>query len=170
MKKEIWKVIPNTDNKYEVSNFGNVRNIKTKKIRKPVMIGNIVKNRYPAVRIPINKKWKTQLIHRLVATSFLIKPYGKNQVNHINGNKLDSSLKNLEWCNQQENSSHAWSIGLYNHIGINNNKSKLSESDVFKIRNRYACGISIVELSNIFGVSTTNISAIIKNKIWKHII
>lgn len=118
MKKEIWKIIPDTNGKYEVSTFGNVRSIKTKKIRKPVMIGNVFKKRYPAVRIPINGKWSTQLTHRLVALAFIPKINGKDFVNHIDGNRINSNILNLEWCTTKENIHHAWQTGLCKDRGV----------------------------------------------------
>lgn len=55
---------------------------------------------------------KPELVHRLVALTFLEKPHGKDIVNHIDGNKTNNHYKNLEWCTYSENAIHAIETGL----------------------------------------------------------
>lgn len=54
----------------------------------------------------------TQYLHRLLAKAFILNPHYKSQVNHINGNKKDNRLSNLEWVTAKENLQHAVDIGL----------------------------------------------------------
>ena len=85
---------------YEVSDHGNVRNMTTGRVLKPVKdsIG------YEKVNLCNNfKKASSMRIHRLVALSFLIKPEGKEYVDHINNNKTDNRLENIRWCSNKEN-------------------------------------------------------------------
>ena len=91
---EIWKEIFN--GYYEVSNFGN---IKSNKFKIPRLLKPDKSTGY--LRISINKKWYS--IHRLVAINFLENPIQKLCVNHIDENKLNNNVYNLEWCTHREN-------------------------------------------------------------------
>lgn len=71
------------------------------------------KDGYPRVTIEDNKGNKlTRFVHRLVAITFIPNPYNKPQVNHKDGNKLNSNVDNLEWVTNSENSAHAIDTGL----------------------------------------------------------
>lgn len=103
---EEWKTIDINPN-YEVSNFGRVRNKK----------GHIMKlqvgtHGYFQVNLDFDGKNKTKKVHRLVATAFIPNPYNKPQINHIDGNKQNNHISNLEWCTGSENVKHAFNIGL----------------------------------------------------------
>jgi len=69
-------------------------------------------NGYLIVKIRINNKSKNIKVHRLVAQSFIENPENKPQVNHIDGNKTNNDLSNLEWVTRSENIKHAFKIGL----------------------------------------------------------
>lgn len=100
--KEIWIPIPNWEDLYEVSNKGNVRNKKTKKLRTLDM------NNCGYYRITLYNGIRERFfIHRLVATVFIDTDDYTKQVNHIDGNKANNSIDNLEWVTQSENEIHA---------------------------------------------------------------
>lgn len=67
---------------------------------------------YETVRLRKEGKISTHFVHRLVAGAFLDNPESKREVNHINGNKLDNRLENLEWVTHAENVQHAYNNGL----------------------------------------------------------
>ena len=92
MKIKEWKFIPNTFNKYKISNFGEVYSLKTNKLLKPF------KNKYGYLLIDINGN--KFLVHRLVAQLFINNPNNLPQVNHKDENKLNNFVDNLEWCTQ----------------------------------------------------------------------
>lgn len=101
--KEIWKKIIGYENNYEISSYGNVRNIKTNKI----LIGDKNSAGYKRVTLysPIKKRF---FIHRLVALHFC-EGYKENLVvNHKDGNKLNNHSDNLEWVTRSENDLHAF--------------------------------------------------------------
>lgn len=113
---EIWKDIKGYEGYYQVSNFGNVRSLdrfdgvhdrKGTKI-KP----NLKQNGYLQVGLRKHNKRKWFGIHRLVATHFLRNPNNKPQVNHIDCNKQNNNVSNLEWVTGKENQEHAVKHGL----------------------------------------------------------
>lgn len=117
---EIWKDIPGFEGRYQVSDLGRVKsfvstfngvNVKSMKERilKPLPSGG----GYVRVRLTNGgNKGRFYLIHRLVMIAFVGGDAGKLQVNHINGNKTDNRLQNLEWASQSENVHHAYKHGL----------------------------------------------------------
>ncbi len=81
-----------------------------------VVTGHILKTsgKYLAVTLTHNKKEKRFTIHRLLANAFITNPKNKPQVNHIDGDKHNNKLANLEWCTASENITHARDTGLTN--------------------------------------------------------
>jgi hypothetical protein len=110
MKKDdtMWAIIHNI---YEVNEHGEVRNIKTKHVLTPCA------NKKGYLKINLNKK--SFFIHRLVAKAFIPNPENKPFVNHIDGNKANNNVNNLEWVTNSENMIHAYKNGLRNVYKIN---------------------------------------------------
>jgi len=142
--EEIWKEIEDFDGVYFVSNYGRVKSIDRLIIRSDgvhiqtkgrVLIPRPATNGYMFVNLSKNGKSKNYSIHRLVATYFLNKIINKNEVNHIDGNKENNYVYNLEWCTRKENSAHASRNNLYNpHCkgkfgGLNPNSTKVIKFD-----------------------------------------
>ncbi len=105
----IWKPITNFD--YEISNTGCVRNAKTKRCLRL----SLDPWGYCKVHLKKNNKTHVKCVHRLVAEAFIPKKQIKRyilQVNHIDGNKQNNHISNLEWCTNHENQRHAVKTGL----------------------------------------------------------
>lgn len=121
---EIWRKIEGFE-KYEVSNLGRVRSLNYRKTKETKIL-KLCKDKYGYLRVGLSKDGKmyNKSIHRLVATAFISNPGEKEQVNHIDGNKQNNVVKNLEWCSNTENQRHAWRTGLKNE----ETKKKISKT------------------------------------------
>ena len=71
---------------------------------------------YLRVSLSTENKCKKFLVHRLVAEAFIPNNDNKKLVNHIDGNKQNNDISNLEWCTYSENLKHAYKIGLYTDV------------------------------------------------------
>lgn len=130
--QEIWKDIPNYQGFYQISNFGNVKSLcfgarNIKKSNKQKLLKSSPSNcGYYKVELYKDGKSKMFYVHRLVANAFIPNPDNKPQVNHIDGNKANNSVSNLEWCTHSENQRHAISMGLRKSSPMLDRKGKLS--------------------------------------------
>lgn len=94
-----WRLIKGYEEEYAISADGRVWSFRRKIILRP----EEVYNGYLRVALCVNKEIKHFRIHRLVAEAFIPNPDNKPQVNHINGNRKDNRVENLEWATAQEN-------------------------------------------------------------------
>jgi hypothetical protein len=120
---EIFKEIEPFNGKYLISNHGNVKSLYINRILKS---GN---NKGYQI---VNLKGKMHYVHRLVALYFLDNIDNKKQVNHLDFNKSNNHVNNLEWCSAKENMNHYWAKGVGDYKNINRVKK------IAKIRNN--CG------------------------------
>lgn len=105
--QEIWKDVPNYEGRYLVSNTGKVYSVLYKK-----ELSYYLQDGYKFVKLQKQRNAKNISIHRLVAITFIPNVENKKEVNHIDGNKLNNSVNNLEWCTHKENVHHAINTGL----------------------------------------------------------
>lgn len=150
------------DNKYKVTEDGKIINAKTNRVLHQYK----GKNGYLICQFG----GKTRLVHRVILSAFIPQPKEKEFVNHIDGNKSNNSLNNLEWCTRGENMKHAYSHNLKSSKGENNGRCKLLKSDVDYIRKVYIRGdheYGELGLAKKFGVSRTTIGAVICKQNWK---
>lgn len=142
--QEVWKKIEGYP-LYSVSNFGQIRNDKTNKILKggPDTYG------YPIVILCNNGQKRTRTVHRIVAEAFIPNPQNKPQVNHIDGDKKNNCISNLEWVTNQENSDHFWRV-----LDCKEHRAKLSRVHKGKgllSDNPRATSVRRIEDGRIFG-------------------
>lgn len=167
---EIWKDVINYEGIYNVSNFSRIKRIMSRKHpTNKLMKFYICPEGYNKVCLTNNGDQITFTVHRLVAEAFIENPDDKPYVNHIDGDKLNNKVENLEWCTQKENIDHAWRTGLAKaKKGEQCYQSRLTEQDVLKIR-EIGRSKTLNELSLIYGVNNATISKIILRQRWKHI-
>jgi hypothetical protein len=180
--KEIFKVIPSFPD-YLVSNLGRVKTLKrkirythavTKKEHFRETSERFLKVQYNNLtgykfhQLYLNKKMYNRPIHQLVADAFLLKDDSLDVVNHIDGNKHNNCLDNLEWCTNSYNHEHATNSGL-KAKGASIGTSKLNDNCLHAIKYFLNKGYSQSELAIAFNISRPNINLIANNKTWKHI-
>ena len=139
MSEPIWKTLIYHGQEYsqfEVSTNGQLRNVNTGTIYKQ----HLHKNGYWQVCVSLGDRSNKKVIkiHRAVAETFVSNPDNKDIINHIDGNKQNNVITNLEWVTCSENVQHAYDNGLSQPLrGINNPSAKLTEEDVLYIREHY---------------------------------
>lgn len=131
--EETWKDCKHYEGLYEVSTIGRVKNKKTGKILKQCMESS----GYYKVNLYKYGKVKNESVHRLVALTFIDNPDSKPQVNHIDGDKLNNEVTNLEWATQSENMKHAYDNGL--HYISDYQKQRIRESNITKKSKAVRC-------------------------------
>jgi hypothetical protein len=141
------KVIQDFPN-YTISSCGVVTNTKTGKI-KSLILG---KNGYYAIHLYHNGACRREYLHRLLCKHFKPNPDNKRTVNHIDGNKLNNNLSNLEWSTDSENIKHAHDTGL------NKGSSKVTEDHLKQIYKRFFNGESLTAISKDFPYNNVTVS------------
>jgi predicted XRE-type DNA-binding protein len=170
--KEIWKEVQGYEGLYEISNYGIIKGIERECPYNKRKLGGKPKSQrsdkdgYRIVTLCKDCIKKNFKVHRLVAINFLENKNNFPMVNHIDGDKANNHVSNLEWCNQSHNEKHAYKTGLKSHVGENHNNSKLTNDMVRIIKNSKT--LSQYELAEIFNVTQTNISHILSGKTWTH--
>jgi hypothetical protein len=164
--EELWCVVPHTENKYEISSFGNFRklikvctHLGWVRTYKPVKLYK--QNGYYMVFFTNIGALNRFQIHRLVANQFVPNPNNYNVVNHINGIKTDNRAINLEWVTQLQNICHAKSMGLLD--------KRISKKMVLEIRKRFNNGESVNLLAAEYGIKNIQVYDIGTGKFKAHI-
>lgn len=162
----MWRKIKGYETEYEINRTGDIRRLTTKK---GCLGGKILKhgkasNGYIKIELCKNGKVKTFQLHRLLAQHFIDNPDNNPQVNHIDGNRSNFSLSNLEWVTARENllhairvtKTHAAPLSMIGKFGKDHNRSKsFWIEDKFGIIKKYGSGL---EFTRLTGLDHTSIS------------
>lgn len=164
--KEVWKNIKNYEGYYQVSNYGNIKNVRTGRILKHFIQGC----NYYYVILSINNKQKHKYIHRLVAEAFIPNPNNYKYINHKDENKLNNNIENLEWCTQKYNCNYGNGIEK-GHI---NQRKKINQYDLQgNFIKQWDSALQIRKHLNIsdthVGDCCKGITKSFKNYIWKYV-
>lgn len=145
---------------YEITKEGKIISLKNNK--RYEIKGYIDKYGYRRVLLHVNGTRLKFFVHRLVANKFITNPNNKPQVNHIDGNKLNNNVSNLEWCTPKENIQHAIKTGLRVR------KGKVNINEVKEIRKLFN-NKSMKEIAEMYNVSVSCIKHIHANHTWTNI-
>lgn len=173
---EIWIPIKGYEYDYEVSSLGRVKSkdrtvpigesftFKKGRVLKP----EIIKKGYERVGLSKNGTMKKKQVHRLVLENFNPTDDDSLQVNHIDGNKRNNKLENLEWVTAKENNQHARRTGLLTHNG--RGRHKLSDEEVREIRKMNESGLYTKKsIADKFGVCKDTITGITLGRTYKFV-
>ena len=159
-------------NDYMINNFGHIWH----KINRKLKSNHIDINGYQKCSLTINGKEYTASVHRLVAQTFIPNPENKPCVNHIDGNKENNSVKNLEWVTHKENTAHAIKMGLFNPKstenklrGVDSSKNIYTEESIHEICKLLEKGLGETEISRILNIDRRTVESIKRGNNWKHI-
>lgn len=175
--QEIWKPIVGYEGLYEVSNLGRVRSIdrvifvnnKKRKLTGKLLELKCNRGGY-LICVLSNKKTKSIRVHRVVAESFIPKIKGKLCINHLDNDRTNNNVSNLQWCTQKENIRYAYSQNRMDWERIKGEKhpqSKLNISLVKEIRNKQGI-LKRIDVARLYKIDPANVSSIWNRKTWKH--
>lgn len=156
---EIWKDIEGYEDKFEVSSFGNIRNKKTGRILKQ----SLNAYGYKRATLSVNGVKNYVIVHRIVAKEFIDNPYNKREVNHIDCNKQNNNISNLEWVTSSENKYHAHKNNLMNIDTSNAVKARMKKIWCSNGKVYDSLHAAALEL----GLNVPNISRVVNGKMNK---
>lgn len=167
--KELWRWVVGYEGFYMVSDHGNVMSAPINGIRgghkytRPGKVRKAFDNGrgYLFVGLYKDGAYKQELVHRMVASAFIPNPEGKPCVNHIDGNKTNNMVDNLEWVTKKENARHASEV--LHALDFNR---RLTEEQVLAIRSDDR---SHREIAEDYGLNQTSITGIINGRTYKNV-
>lgn len=167
MGLERWKNIKDYPD-YMVSDQGRVMSTKYKGTR--ILAPRLGATGYFFAALCSEGVQKSFAVHRLVAEAFLENPDNKPQVNHIDGNRKNNNISNLEWVTASENVKHAYKIGIMYRKGEAHPKVKLTERQVKEIYILAKTKKFIQrDIGRMYNISRETVSDIARGRTWSHI-
>ena len=166
MEKRIHSFLPSIKDLYTINDMGEIFSDISGKMK----TRNKGQTDYQIINfMTVDGKKKTYRVHRLVMMAFYpTKSMDLLEVNHIDGDKKNNSLQNLEWCSSSENQKHAFQLGLQKaRKGSASNFAKLSKKDIERIFALREKGWLQKDIANKVGCTRSNISHILNNKTWQ---
>lgn len=174
---EEWRPIRGYEGIYDVSSHGRVRSLPRvdcvgRRRKGKIILTNLATAGYPKVMLQDNRTRVTRLIHILVAEAFLGARPEEHTVNHIDGNKANNLVTNIEWATLSQQQLHRYRVLKKGAAhGETHCCAKLTERQVVGIRDRWANGAGRrgvqTRLALDYGVTLSNIRAIVDRRTWK---
>lgn len=175
--EEIWKDIYGYEGYYQVSSLGRIKSLKrivygvghgyNRMKEETIKKFGIHNKGYYQVQLCKERCKRTFKVHRLVATAFCENKNNYEQVDHIDGNKLNNRVDNLEWVTNKENHNRKMKMGLnINLTGEKHGMNKYSKETVIQLYKKYLDGMKQTEIAEIFNVNKSTVNAICSKRLW----
>jgi hypothetical protein len=150
-----WLDVPGFEGLYKISNKGEILSAERNGTKGGLLKTSL--DRYGYVKAVLNKNNKQHhfTVHRLVALAFIPNELNKPQVNHINGNRVDNDLSNLEWSTAKENVHHSFQFGKQTTVmrSVEATHIRTKETSVFPSQR---------EAAKKLGIGQANISSVLR--------
>ncbi len=176
METKDLRTVPGFGGMYSVTADGRVWSVRLQRFLNPSRHSQ----GYREVRVTQDGVKKTVLVHRLVALAWVPNPCPESWkcVNHLNGDKTDNRVENLEWCDHGMNQRHAVATGLNKPTDAHREAARrmglatrsLSEDQVREMRQRHASGQTVVSIAREFSIPRTTASAVVHRHNYSSIV
>ena len=163
---ENWRVVPDSNNRYQVSNYGRIKSFAYNKKEGQVLKCFVI-NGFKQVQISSKKINRKFYVHKLVAQIWISKPSDKhNFVTHLDGNLKNNHISNLEWHTRETLTVRHRELGNRKRVIRN---SKLNESDIRHLKSMLERGVVQAKIAKLFRISEMQVTRIKRGENWGHV-
>jgi len=172
IENEVWREVPESNNRYHVSNYGRVKSFAYNKKNGQVLKTHLIKG-FKTVHLNLDKKSQTFYLHKLVAEIWISKPSDDYVfVTHLDGNIINNHVSNLSWMTKETLMNHHRELRQKQSFAkpasyINN--SKLKEPDVVLLKSMLQRGVTQAYIAKMFCISEMQVTRIKRGENWGHV-
>lgn len=165
---EEWRPIIGYETTFAVSNLGRIKRTKDAGCGRAGKIRKQVPNDrgYLTVILADDKRRKSFRVNRLVAMAFIPNPLNLPEVNHLDGDKTNNRVDNLEWSTRSRNMKHACATGLIDRAGESHPRAILTDAKIVEIRRSAK---KVREIAVEYGIATVTVYGIRSRRAWAHV-
>ena len=170
---ELWRVVPETNKRYQVSNYGRIKSFAYNKTDGKILKCSII-NGFKMVQITTNDGLSRLYVHKLAAEVWIPRPSDKHTfVTHKDGNLKNNQISNLEWHTRESLNEKHRELALRNLKLSNRPKvyrnSKLKEQDIALLKSMLERGAVQSKIAKLFSISEMQVTRIKRGENWGHV-